>query len=270
MAESRHYPYGGERWTWPEDEGGTFPTDYRFTGQRLDGYSNLYIMGARWYDSYLNRFLSPDTIIPQPGNPQSLNRYSYTLGNPLKYRDPSGHWVETAWDVANIGWDIYEVSQDPSLLNIACLVVDVGAAALPFVPGGAGLLARGGKAAVKVATHSDEMVTTAKLVSKADVLGTATKILSRADEAVQWGKNYLQNYDTFYKIARDPDFYQVHHILPQQFADILGRAGINVHDPRLLREIPIRDTVTGGLIHQRLYTDVWTTCEVPPRKWIGR
>jgi hypothetical protein len=32
-----------------------------------------------------------DSIVPNPGNPQSLNRYSYVLGNPLKYIDPSGH-----------------------------------------------------------------------------------------------------------------------------------------------------------------------------------
>jgi len=30
-------------------------------------------------------------VIPDPANPQSLNRYSYTLGNPLRYTDPSGH-----------------------------------------------------------------------------------------------------------------------------------------------------------------------------------
>jgi hypothetical protein len=34
VAESRHFPYGGERWRWPEDS--TFPTDYRFTGQRWE------------------------------------------------------------------------------------------------------------------------------------------------------------------------------------------------------------------------------------------
>lgn len=28
---------------------------------------------------------------PQPGNPQSLNRYAYVLGNQLRYTDPSGH-----------------------------------------------------------------------------------------------------------------------------------------------------------------------------------
>lgn len=29
--------------------------------------------------------------MPQPGNPQSLNRYSYVLNNPLRYTDPTGH-----------------------------------------------------------------------------------------------------------------------------------------------------------------------------------
>jgi hypothetical protein len=29
--------------------------------------------------------------VPDPGHPQSFNRYSYTTGNPLKHTDPSGH-----------------------------------------------------------------------------------------------------------------------------------------------------------------------------------
>jgi hypothetical protein len=39
VAESRHYPYGEERWRWPQE--GTFPTDYRFTGQRHHAYIKL-------------------------------------------------------------------------------------------------------------------------------------------------------------------------------------------------------------------------------------
>lgn len=104
--------------------------------------------------------------MPAPGNPQALNRYSYALNNPLKYRDPSGHWIETAWDIANIAWDIAEVRSDPSLLNWGALVVDVAAVAIPAVPGGAGLIARGGKAAkaaVKMASHGDEAVDAARL-----------------------------------------------------------------------------------------------------------
>ena len=48
-------------------------------------------MERQWNSPYINRFLSADTIISDPGNPQSLNRYSYVLENPLKYSDPTGH-----------------------------------------------------------------------------------------------------------------------------------------------------------------------------------
>jgi hypothetical protein len=53
-------------------------------------------MGARWYDSSLARWLSPDTLVPNPATPQSLNRYSYVLGNPLVLIDPTGHKEEGA------------------------------------------------------------------------------------------------------------------------------------------------------------------------------
>ncbi len=48
-------------------------------------------MGARWYSPVLGRWLSPDTIVPDPTNPQSLNRYSYVRNRPLNFNDPSGH-----------------------------------------------------------------------------------------------------------------------------------------------------------------------------------
>jgi hypothetical protein len=54
--------------------------------------------GARFYDPYINRFISADSIVPSPGNPQSLNRYSYVGNNPLKYIDPSGHTEQCAGD----------------------------------------------------------------------------------------------------------------------------------------------------------------------------
>ena len=44
-----------------------------------------------------DRFLAADTIVPQPGNPQSLNRYSYVLNNPLRFVDPSGHAAVDFW-----------------------------------------------------------------------------------------------------------------------------------------------------------------------------
>jgi len=32
--------------------------------------------------------------VPEPGNPQALNRYSYVLNNPLRYIDPTGYLTE--------------------------------------------------------------------------------------------------------------------------------------------------------------------------------
>ena len=62
---------------------------YKFTGKELDE-SGLYYYGARYYDSDIGRFVTVDTVKGDSENPQSLNRYSYTLNNPLKYIDPKG------------------------------------------------------------------------------------------------------------------------------------------------------------------------------------
>jgi RHS repeat-associated protein len=97
----RYKPYGEIRYT-----EGISPTNRQFTGQYADGNLNLVQMGDRWYDSALGRWLSPDTIVPQPGNPQNFNRYSYTRNNPLKYIDPSGHFTQcVATDGGYQCWD---------------------------------------------------------------------------------------------------------------------------------------------------------------------
>jgi RHS repeat-associated protein len=87
VSQQRYKPYGQTRWI-----SGTIPTDWRFTDQRSDEAGiGLYDYKARYLDPRIGRFISADTIVPSPGDPQSFNRYSYVLGNPLKYNDPSGH-----------------------------------------------------------------------------------------------------------------------------------------------------------------------------------
>ena len=73
---------------------GALPTKYTYTGQ----YSNRSDFGlmnynARWYDPALGRFAQADTLIPQPSDPQSWDRYAYVENNPLRYTDPSGHFT---------------------------------------------------------------------------------------------------------------------------------------------------------------------------------
>ena|GEM_PF-1282246 len=86
VSEMRYTPFGETRF-------GDAPTDRRFTGQREEDFG-WYDYGARFYSPSLGRFVSADTIVPEPGNPQSLNRYSYVLNSPLKYTDPTGHYSE--------------------------------------------------------------------------------------------------------------------------------------------------------------------------------
>jgi RHS repeat-associated protein len=92
IAEARYYPFGETRFST-----GTIPTDQRFQGQReVSGLGGLMQFGARFYLPYLNRMVQPDTIVPEPGNPQSLNRYSYVNNTPVNATDPTGH--ETCYD----------------------------------------------------------------------------------------------------------------------------------------------------------------------------
>jgi RHS repeat-associated protein len=67
-------------------------TDYKFTGKELDG-SGLYYYGARYYDPALCRFVTADSIVPSTNDSQQLNRYTYTLNNPVKATDPTGHYT---------------------------------------------------------------------------------------------------------------------------------------------------------------------------------
>jgi len=54
-------------------------------------------MGARWYDPYLARWLSADTVVPNLEDPQSLNRFSYVRNNPLGFCDETGHFPIPPW-----------------------------------------------------------------------------------------------------------------------------------------------------------------------------
>jgi len=123
-----YFAYGKKR------AGGTLPTTINYTGQRLDG-SGLVYMNARYYDPLVGMFISPDTIVPDAGNLVAYNRFMYVAGNPLRLKDGSGHFWETALDVASIGYDIYDIYNNGLTWSSAgSLVVDVGGALVPFVP----------------------------------------------------------------------------------------------------------------------------------------
>jgi RHS repeat-associated protein len=72
---------------------GTIPTTLAYTGQRQEPELGLYYYNARWYDPYLGRFTQADTIVPNPTDAKAFDRYAYVYNNPVRYNDPSGHYI---------------------------------------------------------------------------------------------------------------------------------------------------------------------------------
>jgi RHS repeat-associated protein len=105
----RYLPYGGWR-TEPTAD----LTDRAFTGQKENMDIGLYYYNARYYAPGTGRFISADTIVPDPTNPQQFNRYTYVLNNPLVFTDPSGHCVERQCEAWRSRWQ-YGQSQEAAL-----------------------------------------------------------------------------------------------------------------------------------------------------------
>ncbi len=84
VSAMRYTPYGVTRY-------GDSPTDRRFTDHLWESSLRLYDYGARMYSPSLGRFVSADTVVPDPSAPQDFNRYAYVGNSPLKFIDPTGY-----------------------------------------------------------------------------------------------------------------------------------------------------------------------------------
>jgi RHS repeat-associated protein len=122
---------------WGETRFGEVPTPYQFTGQYRQASLGLDFFNARWYDPGLSRWTSPDSIIPDPVNSLEWDRFSYTKNNPIRYRDPSGHWAETVLDLLFITYDVYQIMEEGwTPVNTVALVADIACAIVPIGTGG--------------------------------------------------------------------------------------------------------------------------------------
>lgn len=79
-----HQPFG--------EEGGTSGTSekHRFTNYERDSESNTDYAMNRQYEMGNGRYKQPDIVGGSIGDPQSLNRYAYSLNDPVNVADPSG------------------------------------------------------------------------------------------------------------------------------------------------------------------------------------
>jgi RHS repeat-associated protein len=83
--------------------------------EHLDAFA-LINMGGRVYDPTLGTFISPDPYIQAADNWLNYNRYSYCLGNPLRYNDPTGKEYGSVNGVSN-GYE----SNESNSYNVAAM-----------------------------------------------------------------------------------------------------------------------------------------------------
>ena len=68
----------------------------KFTAKKRDNETGLDYFNARYFSAPLGRFISPDPLYIEArrlADPQQLNLYSYVRNNPLKFRDPTGMYI---------------------------------------------------------------------------------------------------------------------------------------------------------------------------------
>ncbi|HRD74365.1 MAG TPA: RHS repeat-associated core domain-containing protein [Hyphomicrobiaceae bacterium] len=80
-GQAKYSPYGVTA--------GSIPTIFGYTGHQYDREIGIYYARARTYMPMLGRFMQVDPV----GYKQSLNLYTYGLGNPVAHTDPSGAFI---------------------------------------------------------------------------------------------------------------------------------------------------------------------------------
>jgi RHS repeat-associated protein len=245
-----YLPYGSVRL----GDASTLPTDYGFTGQRLEAGLGLMHYGARFYSPRLGRFVSADSIVPEPGEPQALNRYAYVTNNPLRFVDPTGHggpgdWltgqfielgrsgdagralvVSAAEAIHHVNWQTQKVfypDQNTGTADRFWACVEIGGGSV--VAAATTELAFGTLTTAALSGGTTTAATTAGTATTAACAdGDCTNEVTATGQVAQQGLNAFSRAAEF-GIRSSKDLreairgtgLQAHHIIPQRFAERL-------------------------------------------------
>lgn len=86
ISYEEYFPYGGTAIIAGSNQKEVKIKSYRYSGKECDDSTGLYYYGARYYISWMGRWLNPDP----GGNIDGLNLYEFVSGNPITFTDPTG------------------------------------------------------------------------------------------------------------------------------------------------------------------------------------
>jgi RHS repeat-associated protein len=152
----------------------------RFTGKERDVETGLDYFGARYFSGAQARFttVDPSRESADPENPQSWNRYTYALNNPLKYVDPDGQSPKVVIAIIKVaikGGDVY--SSVSGIVEAAGTVFSTDASV------GTGERLRATGSLIAEISGASDAIKGVKAVSRIDDARDAAKAADRAGSA---------------------------------------------------------------------------------------
>ncbi len=166
-----------------------YENEYTYNGESYNPNIESQYLRARYYDVVTANFLTEDSYLGDINEPLTLNRYNYCIASPTNYQDPSGYAIETLFDLAAVGFSIYEVVKDPSPENWGWLALDVVSVFVPFLAGSYAFKTIG--KFVKVADKFDIV---------GDMMKWGDKVAGVVDKAASLGKSFG---DELAKLAKE-------------------------------------------------------------------